>query len=126
MRGSGCAIMGVATESGEERAEKVIDKIIKSPLFGTASISGARHVLVNISVSRTDALTAGEARRVRNRVQHHAKSEDEKGNERLTNIIWGMSVKPNLGEDDMEVIVVATGFPADQYSGVVVVEVLKL
>lgn len=122
MRGSGCAIMGVATESGEERAEKVIDKIIKSPLFGTASISGARHVLVNISVSRTDALTAGEARRVRNRVQHHAKSEDEKGNERLTNIIWGMSVKPNLGEDDMEVIVVATGFPADQYSGVVVVE----
>jgi hypothetical protein len=55
-------------------------------------------------------------------VQHHAKYEDEKGNERLTNIIWGMSVKPNLGEDDMEVIVVATGFPAEQYGGVVVVK----
>lgn len=122
MRGSGCAIMGVATESGEDRAEKVIDKIIKSPLFGTASIAGARHVLVNISVSRTEALTAGEARRVRNRVQHHAKYEDESGKEQLTNIIWGMSVKPNLGEDDMEVIVVATGFPAEQYNGVVVVE----
>ncbi|MBR2325804.1 MAG: cell division protein FtsZ [Alistipes sp.] len=122
MRGSGRAIMGVATESGEDRAEKVIDNIIKSPLFGTSSISGARHVLINISVSRTEALTAGEARRVRNRVQHHAKYEDEKGNERLTNIIWGMSVKPNLGEDDMEVIVVATGFPAEQYGGVVVVK----
>ena len=116
MRGSGCAIMGVATESGEDRAEKVIDRIITSPLFGNASISGARDVLINISVSSSDALTAGEARRVRNRVQHHAKTEDENGNVKYTNIIWGMSVKPHLGENDMEVIVVATGFSADHYT----------
>lgn len=116
MRGSGCAIMGVATESGEDRAEKVIDRIITSPLFGNASIAGARDVLINISVASSDALTAGEARRVRNRVQHHAKSEDENGNVKYTNIIWGMSVKPYLGENDMEVIVVATGFSADLYA----------
>ena len=116
MRGSGCAIMGVATESGEDRAEKVIDRIITSPLFGNASIAGARDVLINISVASSDALTAGEARRVRNRVQHHAKTEDENGNVKYTNIIWGMSVKPYLGENDMEVIVVATGFSADLYA----------
>jgi len=116
MRGSGCAIMGVATESGEDRAEKVVDRIITSPLFGNASITGARDVLINISVASSDALTTSEARRVRNRVQHYAKSEDENGNIKYTNIIWGMSVKPHLGENDMEVIVVATGFSTDNYS----------
>lgn len=110
MRGSGSAIMGVATETGEDRADKVIDKILTSPLFGNVSISGSRNVLVNISVSSSEGLTLNEAHRVRDRVQHHAKSEDENGNVRFTNIIWGVSIKPNLAEDEMEVVVVATGF----------------
>ena len=110
MRGSGSAIMGVATETGEDRAEKIIDKILTSPLFGNTSISGSRNVLINISVSRSDGLTLNEAHRVRDRVQHHAKYEDEDGNIVYTNIIWGMSIKPNLNEDEMEVVVVATGF----------------
>ena len=38
MRGSGSAIMGVATETGEDRAEKIVDKILTSPLFGNTSI----------------------------------------------------------------------------------------
>lgn len=114
MRGSGSAIMGVATETGEDRADKVIDKILVSPLFGNVSISGARDVLVNISVSSSEGLTLNEAHRVRDRVQYHAKSEDENGNTRLTNIIWGVSVKPNLAEDEMEVVVVATGFSNDK------------
>lgn len=110
MRNSGSAIMGVATETGEDRAEKVVDKVLVSPLFGKVSISGSRNVLVNISVSRSDGLSLNEAHRVRDRVQHHAKSEDENGKEQLTNIIWGMSIKPNLNEDEMEVVIVATGF----------------
>ena len=113
MRGSGSAIMGVATETGEDRADKIIDKILTSPLFGNVSISGSRNVLVNISVSSSEGLTLNEAHRVRDRVQHHAKSEDEKGDVRLTNIIWGMSIKPNLNEDEMEVVIVATGFDND-------------
>ena len=110
MRGSGNAIMGVATESGEDRADKVVDSVLNSPLFGNTSISGARDVLINISVSKSDGLTLNEAHRVRDRVQHYAKSEDENGDVRLTNIIWGMSIKPNLNEEDMEVVIVATGF----------------
>lgn len=113
MRGSGSAIMGVATETGEDRADKVIDKILTSPLFGNVSISGSRNVLINISVSSSDGLTLNEAHRVRDRVQYHAKSEDENGNVRYTNIIWGMSIKPNLNEDEIEVVVVATGFDQD-------------
>ena len=115
MRGSGSAIMGVATETGEDRADKVIDKILTSPLFGNVSISGSRNVLVNISVSSADGLTLNEAHRVRDRVQHHAKFEDEDGNIKLTNIIWGMSIKQNLAEDEIEVVVVATGFPSDPF-----------
>ena len=116
MRGSGSAIMGVATETGEDRAEKVIDKILTSPLFGNTSISGSCNVLINISVSSSDGLTLNEAHRVRDRVQHHAKSEDENGNVRLTNIIWGVSIKPNLAEDEMEVVIVATGFNNDYFA----------
>jgi cell division protein FtsZ len=119
MRGSGNAIMGVATESGEDRADKVVDSVLNSPLFGNTSISGARDVLINISVSKSDGLTLNEAHRVRDRVQHYAKSEDENGNVRLTNIIWGMSIKPNLNEEDMEVVIVATGFDSDNYVKVI-------
>lgn len=122
MRGSGSAIMGVATEMGEERADRVIDKILTSPLFGNISISGSRNVLINISVSSAEGLTLNEAHRVRDRVQHHAKTEDENGNIRYTNIIWGMSIKPNLSEDEMEVVVVATGFDNDNSVGPVVIK----
>ena len=113
LRGSGNAIMGVATETGEDRADKVVDSVLSSPLFGNTSIRGARDVLINISVSKSDGLTLNEAHRVRDRVQHYAKSEDENGDVNLTNIIWGMSIKPNLNEDDMEVVIVATGFDMD-------------
>ena len=122
MRGSGSAIMGVATETGEDRADKVIDKILTSPLFGDVSISGSRNVLVNISVSSSEGLTLNEAHRVRDRVQYHAKSEDENGNVRYTNIIWGMSIKPNLNEDEIEVVVVATGFDNDSLVRPVVIK----
>ena len=122
MRNSGSAIMGVATETGEDRAEKVIDKILTSPLFGNTSISGSRNVLINISVSSSAGLTLNEAHRVRDRVQYHAKSEDENGNVRLTNIIWGMSIKTNLAEDEMEVVVVATGFQNDNLARPVIIK----
>lgn len=114
MRDSGSAIMGVATESGEDRADRVIDKILTSPLFGNVSICGSKNVLVNISVSSSEGLTLNEAHRVRDRVQHYAKYEDEDGKIHYTNIIWGMSIKNNLAEDEMEVVVVATGFQNDE------------
>ena len=122
MRGSGSAIMGVASESGDDRADKVVDKVITSPLFGNVSIKGARHVLVNMAVSSSEGLTLNEAHRVRDRVQHHAKSEDENGNVELTNIIWGVSIKPNLAEDELEVVVVATGFSNEGFDGPIVIK----
>ena len=122
IRGSGSAIMGVASESGEDRADKVVDKVLISPLFGNVSISGARDVLINISVSSSEGLTLNEAHRVRDRVQYHAKIEDENGKERFTRIIWGVSIKPNLAEDEMEVVIVATGFSTDNFGKPIVIK----
>ena len=121
MRGSGSAIMGVAVEKGEERANTIVDKIVTSPLFGNVSISGSRNVLVNIAVSSSEGLTLKEAHRVIDRVQHYAKTTDENGQVQLTNIIWGMSIKPHLSEEEMEVVVVATGFQDDESRPVVIV-----
>lgn len=113
MRNSGRAIMGVASAIGENRTTKVVDDIVNSPLFGNSSIAGARSVLINISVKEPQRLTHNDAYMVRDRVQELAQTVDENGKVVLTNIIWGMSVKPHLGEDELEVVIVATGFTED-------------
>ena len=46
----------------------------------------------------------------------------ENGNVRYTNIIWGMSIKPNLAEDEMEVVVVATGFNNDNFAKPIIIK----
>ncbi len=117
MRDSGRAIMGVASETGEGRAEAVVDKILTSPLFGNASIKGTKNVLVNLSVARTELLTQNEAYMVLDRVQQHAQTKNEKGEIVLTDIIWGMSIKPELQDDELEAIIVATGFNDDEVEG---------
>ena len=110
MRDSGRAIMGVASETGEGRAEAVVDKILQSPLFGNTSIKGTKNVLVNLSVARTELLTQNEAYMVLDRVQQHAQTKNDKDEVVLTDIIWGMSIKPALKDDELEAIIVATGF----------------
>ena len=109
--------MGVASETGEGRAEAVVDKILTSPLFGNASIKGTKNVLVNLSVARTELLTQNEAYMVLDRVQQHAQTKNEKGEIVLTDIIWGMSIKPELQDDELEAIIVATGFNDDEVEG---------
>ncbi len=118
LKDSGCAVIGVSTATGGDRAEKAIDASLSSPLFGGAVISGARNVLLNLSVSSPDALTASEARRARERVQYYASTKDANGRLIRTNIIWGTSIKPDLGEDELEAIVVVTGFPPEYYNNV--------
>ena len=112
VRDSGRAVMGVASARGDERAEKAVDSVIGSPLFEGRSISGASKVLINIAVSPNSELTANEAKRVRLRVQELAKSSDENGVPKQTDLIWGVSNKETLTDDELEVIIVATGFNA--------------
>lgn len=123
MRGGGCAIMGMSAASGDDRAEAAVDGVFQTSLFGNTSIAGAKRVLLNVAVSNGETLTQQEVDRVKNRIQTYASTTDDNGVLVPTNIIWGASVKPDLG-DNLEVIIVATGFPAteDYYKRVLEIE----
>ena len=76
-------------------------------------ISGARNILLNISVANAEELMYEEVVRILEYIQAHASVEDESGNIHNANIIWGTSEKPQLG-NAIELVVVATGFEGDE------------
>lgn len=113
MRDGGCAVMGMATAEGDDRAEAAVDAVFSSSLFGDTDIAGAKRVLLNVSVSDESKLTLTEVNRIKDRIQSYASTTDDNGVLQPTNIIWGASIKPELG-DSIETIIVATGFPATE------------
>ena len=112
MRDSGRAHMSVATAEGDNRAEAVAEASLHSPLLDHNLISGARNILLNISVANAEELMYEEVVRILEYIQAHASVEDESGNIHNANIIWGTSEKPQLG-NAIE-LVVATGFEGDE------------
>ena len=114
VRNSHCAVMGMATAESENRAIKAIDKAILSPLFGGAPITGATQVLINFATSSSDGLMMKEVNQALNHVQQMAATKDKNGNDIPTNVIWGTSIKPELG-DSLEIIIVVAGFPANSF-----------
>ena len=117
MRNSGRAHMAVATADGDKRAETVAEASLRSPLLDHNLISGAKNILLNISVSDADALMYDEVVRILEYIQAHASVQDEHGVIHNANIIWGTSEKPQLG-NFIELVVVATGFEGDAQPGV--------
>lgn len=113
MRDSGRAHMSVATAEGDNRAEAVAEASLHSPLLDHNLISGARNILLNISVANAEELMYEEVVRIMEYIQAHASVEDESGNIHNANIIWGTSEKPQLG-NAIELVVVATGFEGDE------------
>lgn len=112
MRCSGHAHMAVATAEGDSRAEAVAEASLRSPLLDHNLISGAKNILLNISVSNADELMYEEVTRILEYIQAHASVQDEEGVVHDANIIWGTSEKPQLG-NAIELVVVATGFRSD-------------
>ena len=101
MRGAGFAHMGVGHAVGKGKAEDAAKMAISSPLMET-SINGARGVLVNITGSEDMGLEDVES--AANLVQEAAHPD--------ANIIFGASFD-NTMEDEIRVIVIATGFDED-------------
>ena len=112
MRDSGRAHMAVATAEGDNRAETAAEASLRSPLLDHNLISGAKNILLNISVSNADSLMYEEVVRILEYIQAHASVEDDNGVIHNANIIWGTSEKPQLG-NAIELVVVATGFSGD-------------
>ncbi len=109
MRDSGRAHMGVATAEGENRAEIVAEASLHSPLLDHNLISGAKNILLNISVANAEELMYEEVMTILEYIQAHASVKDDDGVIHDANIIWGTSEKPQLGRA-IELVVVATGF----------------
>ena len=101
MRGAGFAHMGVGHAVGKGKAEDAAQMAISSPLMET-SINGARGVLVNITGSEDMGLEDVET--AANLVQAAAHPD--------ANIIFGASFDNSM-EDEIRVIVIATGFDDD-------------
>lgn len=97
MRDSGRAHMAVATAEGDNRAEAAAEASLRSPLLDHNLISGAKNILLNISVADADGLMYEEVVRILEYIQAHASVQDDNGVIHNANIIWGTSEKPQLG-----------------------------
>lgn len=100
MRGSGVAIMGIGISDGDSRAKKAVDAALSSPLLEENNITGAKHILVNIT-SGTKEVTMDEIFSITEFVQEEAGDS--------ANLIWGNCYDDTLG-DKLSVTVIATGF----------------
>ena len=116
MSNSGRAHMSVAVAEGDNRAEAVAEASLRSPLLDHNLISGAKNILLNVSVANSEELMYEEVVRILEYIQSHASVQDEQGVIHNANIIWGTSEKPQLG-NAIELVVVATGFEAEQNGG---------
>lgn len=92
------AMMGSATASGTDRAQKAAKSAMSSPLLEDVDLSGARGVLVNITASAN--FTMREYKDVMNSVRGVA-AED-------ATVIVGQVFDENMG-DALRVTIVATG-----------------
>ena len=114
VRHSRYAVMGMASVSGENRVINAIDQAVLSPLFGNVPIQGSKEVLVNFATSSPSELKMKEVNRALDHIQEIAAGRDANGDRIPVNIIWGTSIKPELG-DNIEIIIVVTGFHANNY-----------
>ena len=114
VRNSRYAVMGMASEAGEDRVVKAIKSAVLSPLFGNVPIKGSKEVLVNFATSSPSELKMKEVNKALNYIQEIASGEDSNGDRIPVNIIWGTSIKPEL-EDKIEIIIVVAGFHANAY-----------
>ncbi len=107
MEGGGRAMIGLgnSTAGGNKRAEEAIDEAINSPLLDV-DISGADGVLINVTGGSD--MSVHEAELVAEEVERQV-SDDAK-------IIWGCNVDPTL-EDEIRVMLVATGVKSEQIIG---------
>lgn len=103
MEKGGTALMGSATCSGDNRAEKAAIEAISSPLLDGLSIKGARNVLVNITAGRS--LGIRESTAATSIIQREAGDEVE--------VIFGTVIDEQMG-DDLRITVIATGFEQEE------------
>jgi cell division protein FtsZ len=95
----GKAMMGTATASGPDRANKAADLAVACPLLEGIDLSGARGVLVLIAASK-QTFKLAESRNAMNTIRRYAADD--------AHVIYGTAYDEGLG-DQLRVTVIATG-----------------
>ncbi|TSA39174.1 MAG: cell division protein FtsZ [Porphyromonadaceae bacterium] len=103
MTKGGIAFMGSATARGFDRARKVIDETINSPLLYSNDIRGASRILLNIT-SGQDEITVDEVGIITDAIMARVGVS--------VNVIWGTCSDDSL-TDEIRITLVATGFRED-------------
>jgi cell division protein FtsZ len=103
MTRGGIAFMGSATATGFDRARKVIDETINSPLLYSNDIRGASKVLLNITSGQNE-ITVDEVGIITDAIMARVGV--------MVNVIWGTCTDDSL-VDEIRITLVATGFRED-------------
>jgi cell division protein FtsZ len=102
MRNGGVAILGNATATGENRAQKAIEEAMNSPLLNDNDIRGAKWILININSSEGEnEFTMDEVEIIQNYLLSQAGDN--------TDVILGMGYDNTLGSS-IGITLIATGF----------------
>src|SRR6266498_4592740 len=102
MKNGGVAILGSATASGENRAQKAIEEALNSPLLNDNDIRGAKWILINInSCEGEHEFTMDEVEIIQNYLLSQAGEN--------TDVILGLGYDNNLGSQ-IGITLIATGF----------------
>ncbi|MDR3147965.1 MAG: cell division protein FtsZ [Treponema sp.] len=99
MKDQGDALMGIGVASGENRSLSAAQQAIENPLLDEIAINGATHILVSVAANKS--LTLLEVSEVVGAVSVNADPN--------VLIISGVILDEEL-EDDLRVMVIATGF----------------
>ncbi len=102
MRNGGRAILGNASASGEERAQRAIEEALNSPLLNDNDIRGAKWILININSAEGEhEFTMDEVEVIQSYLLSHAGES--------TDVILGLGYDNTLG-DQIGITLIATGF----------------
>jgi cell division protein FtsZ len=99
MSDAGNALLGIGMGTGDKRSLEAAQQAVSSPLLET-SVDGARSIL--LSITGGSDLSLWEVNEAAKAVQEAAHPD--------ANIIFGAMVDESLGEDEVWITVVATGF----------------
>ncbi len=102
MRNGGVAILGNATASGEDRAQRAIEQALNSPLLNDNDIRGAKWILININAAEGEhEFTMDEVETIQTHLLSQAGEHSD--------VILGMGYDNTLG-DNIGITLIATGF----------------
>ena len=102
LKNGGVAIMSYGIEKGEKRVSRAFHSALHSPLLNNNDIYKSKKILFNIHENPNNPICVEEMGEVEDFMEQF-KSDD-------IELIWGLSKDHNLGEGEVKVTVLATGF----------------